>query len=82
MTRAAKYIIWDDGITKCAIVFNNHLTHQNMAFQLNIKPISAGFVRITGDFDLVEAYGESVSLKLKSRPEDGAIIQRMLFPGT
>lgn len=28
MIKNAKYIIWDDGLTECAIVFNNHLTHR------------------------------------------------------
>ncbi len=83
MNLNAKYVIWDDGVTECAMVFNNHLTHQNMVFQMNIEPISAGFVRFENNPQdpsiEVIAFGESVSLKLKSRPEDTKIIQRILF---
>lgn len=79
--RETKYIIRDDGLTVCAIVFNNHIQHNQMAFRLGIKPISAGFVKLHALSDgsiRADAFGESVSLNLKSRPEDGAIIGRML----
>jgi hypothetical protein len=78
MNRAAKYIIWDDGITECAIIFNNHLKHVDMVFKLMVEPISAGFVLINDS--KVVAYGESVSLNIRSRAEDSEIIQRILFP--
>lgn len=85
MNRPAKYIIWDDGLTECAVVFTNHLTHRDMAFRLNIQPISAGFVHFKSNPQTPHiravAHGESVSLRLASRPEDGDIIQRSLFPG-
>ena len=83
--RKAKYVIWDDGITECAIVFNNHLTHANMAMMLNIKyPISAGFVEfkaVPNHFGspIVQAIvsGESMSLNIKSRSGDAVIIERV-----
>jgi hypothetical protein len=82
MIRDAKYIIWDDGLTECAIVFNNHLTHADMALRLNVKPISAGFVRFESNPQdpTVEAiaFGESVSLRLKSRREDSHILKDIL----
>jgi hypothetical protein len=84
MIRNAKYIIWDDGLTECAIVFNNHLTHADMVFKLRVEPISAGFVRFESNPQdpTVEAiaFGESISLRLKSRPEDSKIIQAILTP--
>lgn len=77
--RSAKYIIWDDGLADCAIVFNNHLNHANMASALNIVPISAGFVSFESTLNdgsiKVITFGESVSLKLKSRPEDVNLIK-------
>lgn len=76
----AKYIIWDDGVTECAMVFNNHIKHVDMVFKLMVEPISAGFVQILSNPSDARAYGESVSLNLKSRPEDSDIIRRMLFP--
>jgi hypothetical protein len=78
MISDAKYIIWDDGLAECAIVFNNHLTHADMALQLNINPISAGFVKFDGNE--IMAFGESVSLQLKSRQEDSRIIREILSP--
>jgi hypothetical protein len=84
MNRNAKYVIWDDGLTECAIVFNNHITHADMVFKLRVEPISAGFVCLESNpqdpIINAVAFGESVSLNLKSRPEDSDIIQNMLFP--
>lgn len=82
--RKAKYIIWDNGLDECAIVFNNHLTHANVAMMLNIvNPISAGFVEfkaVPNHFGppIVQAIasGESMSLHVKSRSGDGVIIER------
>lgn len=81
MTRAAKYIIYDDGLNDVAVIFPNHVNHNNMAMMLGCKPISAGFVEIDGtksDDPQAVAFGHSVSLGLKSRPEDSKIIQKML----
>ena len=84
-SKPAKYIIWDDGLNDCAIVFNNHLTHADIAHALNITPISAGFV----EFNAVPHHfgppktevvvsGGSVSLHLVSKSGDALTIERAL----
>ena len=81
MLHAAKYIIYDDGLTDVVIIFPNHIQHNSMAMMLGCEPISAGFVEIDGtrsDEPRAIAFGESVSLGLKSRPQDSKIIQEML----
>ena len=81
MNRAAKYIIYDDDLLDIAIVFPNHIQHNTMATMIGCKPISAGFVEIDGtknDEPRAIAFGESISLGLKSRPQDSKIIQKML----
>jgi len=40
---------------------------------------SAGFVHIDFEKEEVHPYGESVSLRLKPNPEDGAILAKFLF---
>lgn len=74
----AKYIIFDTGLNYVPIVFPNHVQHGSMALILGQwKPERAGFVNITAD-GTVAAYGESISLKLKSNPElDSKIIAKM-----
>jgi hypothetical protein len=76
--RKAKYIIWDDGLNDCVMIFSNHLAHANIAMALNITPDSAGFVEFVDQNGKITAIvsGESVSLKLSSRPEDSRLIER------
>ena len=81
MNRAAKYIIYDDDLLDVAVIFSNHIQHDSMAMTIGCKPISAGFVEIDGTKNgepRAIAFGESVSLGLKSRPQDSKIIQKML----
>ena len=82
MFRPAKYIIWDDGLTDCVLVFSTHLNHKQIAIDMGIMPISAGFVSFerNPENDSIKAVvsGGSVSLRLDSRTEDSAIIQREL----
>lgn len=67
--------MFDDGLTEHPVLFSNHITHSNMAFNLAAgKPISAGFVRFANG--KLEAYGESISLKLTYRREDTVIINK------
>jgi len=80
MFRPAKYVIWDDGVTDCVLVFSTHLNHKQIAIDMGIMPISAGFVSFerNPENDSIKAVvsGGSVSLKLSSRPEDAEIIAR------
>jgi hypothetical protein len=82
MARESKYIIYDDGLTECALLFNNHLNHAQIATNMGVNPISAGFVtfEINDLYAKIEpnVFGESVSLKLQSRPKDAEIIKRVL----
>lgn len=82
MGNTAKYIIVD-GI---AIVFCDALGHNDVARAFNNKNVeSAGFVRFAirkdeydNDEVFVKAYGESVSLRIKSREEDSDLITRQI----
>lgn len=81
-----KYIIFDDFNP---ILFHCGLTHKEVADKFLDKyeaPTSAGFVQIIVKrpiFDTkypifnIHVYGESISLKLKSKFEDAKIIDRM-----
>ncbi len=44
MFRPAKYVIWDDGLTECVMIFSAHLNHAQVAFNMCVEPISAGYV--------------------------------------
>lgn len=55
------------------------LDHSQVALLLADEPISAGFV-VEMDNELI-AYGQSISLNMKSREEDTQIIQDALFDG-
>ena len=74
-----KYLILDDGY-ETPILFPEYKKHDDMSRKLG-KAISAGFVsfgpRPEGEVGAT-CYGESVSLKIKSRPEDSGLISRLL----
>jgi hypothetical protein len=80
--KSAKYLTWDDGITDCVVVFSRHLSHADIANKLQIAPLSAGFVDFIFDQNtskiIADAYGESVSLKLKSTNDDHKLIQKAI----
>ena len=77
----AKYIIADG----CAIIFSAAIQHKDMARGMGRVDV-AGFVDFTTGLDgwgesviKVVAYGESISLNIKSRPEeDSAILTRQI----
>jgi hypothetical protein len=80
-----KYVILDVGGIETPIIFPEHVPHDKFC---NMKPVSAGFVKLYGDDKpmpsacccenaiTVSVYGESVGLKLKSRPIDRLLILR------
>jgi hypothetical protein len=71
----AKYIIVEEKGLELPIIFNSILTHADVAG--NKKVISAGFCQ--SDYEGVySVWGESVSLKIKSRPQDCGILTRDL----
>ena len=57
------------------IVFPDTIQHNEFK---NWNPISAGFCYIE-DNGTVKCFGESVSLDLKSLPEDSEILRKQLF---
>ena len=73
-------------------IFSESNSHSDMARGFHFKPVSAGFCTIAvgykhGEFDNngeekrmvnVHCFGESISLKLKSRTEDGDIINEKI----
>jgi hypothetical protein len=72
-----KYIVFHrpSAALPLVVIFNGPLEHREMARMLkgdNYTPTSAGFVNDRGD-----AYGESRSLGLEAKPDDGELIRLM-----
>jgi hypothetical protein len=64
-----KYILFETPFGKSIIIFGSELQHKDVAEGLDWwKPLSAGFI-IIGGREAV-CYGESISLKIKSNPEE------------
>ena len=87
MMNYGKYIIVDGGSFKQPILFDNTIAHSEFT-DMYPNPdyiLSAGFFAVGAkpsendpdDID-VSVFGESVSLKLKSNPEDARHIKRIL----
>lgn len=73
----AKYIILENSMLEVPIIFPMHVKHCDMAHMFRgINVLSAGFVQLQ-EGQLV-AFGESLTLKIQSRPEDTALLQRIL----
>ncbi len=70
MFNKPKYIITEDGKL---IIFGGGIQH---SFFRNFNPVSAGFCHIYNNS--FAAYGESVSLQIKSSPNDSEIITKKL----
>jgi len=56
------------------IIFPNYLEHSTFK---DLKPVSAGFCQIL--HDSVECYGESYSLKIKSKEDDSILAVKQIF---
>lgn len=90
--RRMKYIIIDNGLEELPFIFSDLVNHNDMerALQRLVHgdTVSAGFVVIKQDpvEGTIEptlqvsfgCYGESISLDLKSRPEDSDVLNRVL----
>lgn len=64
-----KYITFDTGLIEAIIIFPEYVMHRDIGIQGEI--LGAGFIEvIDGQWN---CYGESISLKVKSRPEDSKI---------
>lgn len=72
-----KYIVVDNGSWIDPYIFSEAVQHFEMASNIHGDVISAGFVYWTPNG--LECYGESISLDVKSRPEeDSKMINKML----
>lgn len=77
MSKQSKYIIVNTYGLEMPIVFNPVLQHKDVANGL--RPVSAGFCyRNDHPIGSFSVYGESVSLGIKSRPEDKGILEKYL----
>lgn len=71
----SKYIIIKDNGLEMPVVFNPLIDHSTIAGAN--KVVSAGFCRCNID-GYHSVWGESVKLRIKSRPEDADILDKML----
>jgi hypothetical protein len=65
------------------VIFEPHVQHTTMKQMVGDEAISAGFCRMPDKDECgnqAECYGEAVSLKLESRPEDGVLLRHRLDP--
>lgn len=74
-----KYITFDTGLIDDIVIFSDMQQHAEIARGLPGTPISAGFISIgvNQDYEIqVKCYGNSISLKLESRPEEDERLAR------
>ena len=79
----SKYIVYDSGFAAEMIVFGDSLQHADLAAQMGVtdRIVSAGFLLfrvVQGEF-LVDAYGKSHSLDVKSNEISDTMLARKLF---
>jgi hypothetical protein len=73
-----KYIIVVENGIEMPLVFSELMTHANVAHPYHDRVVSAGFCY--SQDDQWTCYGDSFSLKIKSRPEDSTILTKFLAP--
>ena len=81
MTDPAKYIVFLHGGCETAVVFPCWINHSNMA-PFRKEVVGAGRVKFSFADDKIwaECYGDSVSLKVKSRlMQDAELIEKSLL---
>lgn len=76
---ARKYIVVNNGIYEEMITFGEHQKHSGVAATLfpNDTILSAGSIKV--GLNGLECYGMSVSLGMKSRPEEDTKLARRDF---
>jgi putative ubiquitin-RnfH superfamily antitoxin RatB of RatAB toxin-antitoxin module len=76
-----KYIIVNDCGFEAAIIFDITMNHSDIS--VGHKVVSAGMLNVYLDYKTkqmkVGCYGQSTTLKMKSRNEDSALIQKRLI---
>lgn len=61
-----------------AVIFEDKMKHSQFEYLDKAQAISAGFVELDWGGPDAYCYGESETLKLKSRPEDTLLVQKAL----
>jgi len=69
-----KYVVTRYSLTEAIFVFSPHVEHSKFAKHMGVV-LSAGFVNM----ETKTCYGESISLRIKSRPEIDNILLRILL---
>ncbi len=81
--KRTKFIVVKELGVETMVVFEDIFTHSLFANSLGREVVSAGFLAISNDTDgyqpCVSAYGDSVSLGVKSRGEVDRILACKLF---
>ena len=68
----AKYVTGVIGDCRAAILFPDYVTHADAAACFQGSILGGGFYHYTDDEVIV--YGESISLKVRSNPEEDAVL--------
>ena len=74
----SKYIIVKEKGHEVAVLFDPLIPHN----EIRKSAISAGFFCVEASSSIrikVSVFGESISLKLQTRPEDATLIEKMLL---
>ncbi len=80
MAKELKYIIVKQGGFKTPILFDDTISHNEFDKIFRKSVISAGFfdTSIVDGEIRVSTFGRSVSMKVESRPQDAALIEKFL----
>lgn len=77
-----KYLVLDTGDVIFPVLFPASITHdeffKGFENQKKYTAVSAGFVSFLSTTKSLVCYGESVSMQLKSCPEDSVMVNRLL----
>lgn len=73
-----KYIVVNQNGIRIPVLFGDALNHCDVAFQVQLQVLSAGFVQILDG--QVRTYGKSVSLNLVPNLQDEELITATLNP--
>ena len=77
----AKYITWDNGSYKTAVIFDEATEHSRMAMDLYIHKeslIGAGFCLVEVHNGKMLCYGRSESLKTQCNADDTRIVNKVM----
>lgn len=70
-----KYIVYEGAMGDVLVMFPAQITHADIARDLGVNPIGAGFVRLESR----TCFGKSTSLGVGSRFEDSILLKIQFF---